>query len=286
MDLSLSEEQRAVQTAVREWVDAVVVPGRAAQRPRGALPAGGARRAARDRLHRHDDPGGVRRRRGRPADVLPVHRGARPRRRQRALDHVACTSAWSPARSTRWGTEEQKQQWLPRMATGEVLGCFGLTEPDHGSNPADLQRHGDELPGGGWRINGAEDLHHQRLHRRGRAGHGPHRRTGRARASRRSWCRPTRPASAANPIHGKLGLRSCDTAELVLDDVGVGPRRAARRRGRRHQGRAVGARRRPDVDRRLVHRDRRRPRSTRWSPTRPSASSSASRSPATSWCRS
>ena len=54
----------------------------------------------------------------------------------------------------RWGTEEQKQQWLPRMATGEVLGCFGLTEPDHGSNPADLRATAEALPGGGWRISG------------------------------------------------------------------------------------------------------------------------------------
>ena len=36
----------------------------------------------------------------------------------------------------RFGSEEQKQEWLPRMATGEAIGCFGLTEPDFGSNPA------------------------------------------------------------------------------------------------------------------------------------------------------
>src|SRR6201999_1085910 len=35
----------------------------------------------------------------------------------------------------RWGTDEQKDEWLPRMATGEVIGCFGLTEPDAGSDP-------------------------------------------------------------------------------------------------------------------------------------------------------
>src|SRR5262245_27506557 len=36
----------------------------------------------------------------------------------------------------RYGSEEQKQQWLPSMATGDAIGCFGLTEPDHGSDPA------------------------------------------------------------------------------------------------------------------------------------------------------
>ncbi|MHC3475131.1 acyl-CoA dehydrogenase family protein, partial [Streptomyces sp. 7R007] len=38
----------------------------------------------------------------------------------------------------RFGSEEQKQGWLPRMAAGEVIGCFGLTEPDHGSDPASM----------------------------------------------------------------------------------------------------------------------------------------------------
>ncbi|WP_208949443.1 acyl-CoA dehydrogenase family protein, partial [Streptomyces rochei] len=39
----------------------------------------------------------------------------------------------------RFGSEEQKQTWLPRMAAGEVIGCFGLTEPDHGSDPAHMR---------------------------------------------------------------------------------------------------------------------------------------------------
>ena len=48
----------------------------------------------------------------------------------------------------RWGSEEQKQEWLPRMATGDVIGCFGLTEPDAGSDPASMRtravRDGDD----------------------------------------------------------------------------------------------------------------------------------------------
>src|SRR3954452_6680610 len=39
----------------------------------------------------------------------------------------------------RWGSEEQKQEWLPRMAAGEALGCFGLTEPDSGSDPGSMR---------------------------------------------------------------------------------------------------------------------------------------------------
>lgn len=55
----------------------------------------------------------------------------------------------------RWGSEEQKQHWLPRMASGEVLGCFGLTEPDFGSNPADMRTfaHRD---GSDWIISGTK----------------------------------------------------------------------------------------------------------------------------------
>ena len=40
------------------------------------------------------------------------------------------------------GSEEQKQEWLPRMAAGEAIGCFGLTEPDHGSDPGNMRTRG------------------------------------------------------------------------------------------------------------------------------------------------
>src|SRR6266545_3109396 len=55
----------------------------------------------------------------------------------------------------RYGSEEQRREWLPRMATGEVVGCFGLTEPDFGSNPAGMRtsarRDGDD-----WVLNGSK----------------------------------------------------------------------------------------------------------------------------------
>ncbi|SCL25016.1 glutaryl-CoA dehydrogenase [Micromonospora nigra] len=55
----------------------------------------------------------------------------------------------------RYGSEEQKQRWLPAMATGEAIGCFGLTEPDHGSDPASMatraRRDGDD-----WVLTGSK----------------------------------------------------------------------------------------------------------------------------------
>src|SRR5699024_7113922 len=59
----------------------------------------------------------------------------------------------------RWGSEDQKNEWLPRMAAGEALGCFGLTEPDFGSDPGGMRTHakrdgsGDDAD---WVLNGSK----------------------------------------------------------------------------------------------------------------------------------
>ena len=55
----------------------------------------------------------------------------------------------------RWGTEEQKEEWLPRMATGEAIGCFGLTESDAGSDPGSMKTHARQ-EGGDWVLNGSK----------------------------------------------------------------------------------------------------------------------------------
>jgi glutaryl-CoA dehydrogenase len=55
----------------------------------------------------------------------------------------------------KWGTEEQKQQWLPDMAAGEKIGCFGLTEPDFGSNPSGM-RTSAKRDGADWVLNGTK----------------------------------------------------------------------------------------------------------------------------------
>lgn len=62
---------------------------------------------------------------------------------------LAMTAIWH------WGSEEQKSEWLPRMATGEAIGCFALTEPEAGSDPASMQTAA-RRQGGDWVLNGSK----------------------------------------------------------------------------------------------------------------------------------
>jgi glutaryl-CoA dehydrogenase len=55
----------------------------------------------------------------------------------------------------KYGSEEQKQEWLPRMAAGEAIGCFGLTEPDHGSDPSSMRTNAKQ-DGSDWVLNGSK----------------------------------------------------------------------------------------------------------------------------------
>src|SRR5690349_16830481 len=55
-----------------------------------------------------------------------------------------------------FGSEEQRRAWLPRMARGDVIGCFGLTEPDFGSNPAGMITMAHEQSDGTWLLNGGK----------------------------------------------------------------------------------------------------------------------------------
>ena len=54
-----------------------------------------------------------------------------------------------------YGTEDQRKKWLPRLATGELLGCFGLTEPDYGSDAGNMASRAKKVDGG-WKLNGAK----------------------------------------------------------------------------------------------------------------------------------
>ncbi|HLU24690.1 MAG TPA: acyl-CoA dehydrogenase family protein [Longimicrobiales bacterium] len=121
-----------------------------------------------------------------------------------------------------FGSEEQKRKWLPPMARGEVIGCFGLTEPDYGSNPGGMITTARQ-DGDGWVLNGSKmwitngsmadiaiiwaktgDLDDP--------------------SSIRGFIVPTdTPGFEARDQKGKLSLLASDTSELSLQDVRVGP---------------------------------------------------------------
>jgi glutaryl-CoA dehydrogenase len=113
----------------------------------------------------------------------------------------------------KYGSEEQKQEWLPRMAAGEAIGCFGLTEPDHGSDPANMRTHA-KRDGSGWVLNGSKMWITN----------------GSVADVAVVWARTddgirgflvprgTR-GFAARDIHRKLSLRASVTSELSLTDV-------------------------------------------------------------------
>jgi len=56
-----------------------------------------------------------------------------------------------------WGSEEQKQRYLPRLASGELVGCFGLTEPNHGSDPGGMETRARKQSNGSYVLNGAKN---------------------------------------------------------------------------------------------------------------------------------
>jgi butyryl-CoA dehydrogenase len=118
----------------------------------------------------------------------------------------------------RWGTEEQKQEWLPQLCSGEALGCFGLTEPDTGSDAANLKTRAKQV-NGKWRITGGKMWislgNYSKLAL-------VFAQTDPEQKHRGLACflvRTDQPGFTTQEIHHKLGLRGSDTAELSLDDV-------------------------------------------------------------------
>ena len=113
----------------------------------------------------------------------------------------------------RWGSEEQKTEWLPRMATGETIGCFGLTEPDAGSDPGSMRTRA-RRDGGDWVLNGTKmwitngSMADVAIV------------WAQTEEGIRGFVVPTdTPGLTTQDIHMKLSLRASVTSELILDDV-------------------------------------------------------------------
>jgi glutaryl-CoA dehydrogenase len=112
-----------------------------------------------------------------------------------------------------FGSEEQKRRWLPAMATGEVIGCFGLTEADHGSDPGGMETRAAR-DGDGWILNGSKmwitngsQAHLAVVWARTEDGF------------RGFLVERGTPGYETKSMHGKHSLRASDTSELVFNDV-------------------------------------------------------------------
>jgi glutaryl-CoA dehydrogenase len=115
----------------------------------------------------------------------------------------------------RWGSEEQKQEWLPRMAAGDAIGCFGLTEPDHGSDPGSMRTNA-RRDGADWVING------QKMWITNGSIADVAVVWARTDEGVRGFTVPTdTPGFSAPEIKHKMSLRASVTSELVLEDVRV-----------------------------------------------------------------
>jgi alkylation response protein AidB-like acyl-CoA dehydrogenase len=134
---------------------------------------------------------------------------------------VSVTTSLVGSAVARWGSEEQKQRLIPGLTNGERLGCFGLTEPDSGSDAASLKTRAERIDGG-WRLTGQKQwislgnvaafalVFAQTDPEAGHRGLA-------------AFVVPTdAPGFSSAEIHGKLGLHASDTAELSLDGVEVG----------------------------------------------------------------
>jgi alkylation response protein AidB-like acyl-CoA dehydrogenase len=219
VDLDLTDEQRLIQETARDFVNNEIVP-RARDNDRAA-------RFDRELARKLGEIGYL------GAPVAEEYGG-------RGLDYVTygliveeVGRGDSSARTVvsvqtslvcgsieRWGSEEQKRRWLPRLCSGEALGCFALSEPDAGSDPSSMRTRAD-LEGGEWRINGQKMwislANHAELAL-------VFAQTDPAKRHRGIACFlvPTSsPGYSAQEIHGKLGLRASDTGSIGLDDVRV-----------------------------------------------------------------
>ncbi|UNO42877.1 acyl-CoA dehydrogenase family protein [Streptomyces sp. MST-110588] len=213
LDDLLSDEDRAVRGTVRQWAADRVLPHIAQWYERGEVP--GIRELAREL-------GAL----GALGMSLDGYGCAGASHVQYGLACLELEAADSGIRSLvsvqgslamyaihRFGSEEQKQEWLPRMAAGEVIGCFGLTEPDHGSDPAGMRTYA-KRDGTDWVLTG------RKMWITNGSVAGVAVVWARTDDGIRGFLVPAgTPGLTAPEIRHKWSLRASVTSELVLDEV-------------------------------------------------------------------
>jgi len=218
MDFTLSAEQQLVRATAREFCDRELVPNARAwdeeeELPRELVPqlAGAGFLAA--SLPEEVGGGGL----DAVSYCLLCEELGRADSSVRGI--VSVSNGLFGKTVAKWGTEEQQREWLPRLATGEALGCYALTEPGCGSDAAALAtravRDGDD-----WLLTGSKVF--ITLGSWAAVAIVFARTGGEGARGITAFLVPTdSPGFAAQPLKGKLGLRAQDTAELSLDGVRV-----------------------------------------------------------------
>ncbi|NJC71418.1 acyl-CoA dehydrogenase [Planosporangium thailandense] len=210
MTALLSEEERMVQQTVRDFVRDKLLPDVPDWYERGAIPRDlGRQFGALGLLGMHLDGYGC-------AGMSAVAYGLACLELEAAdsglRSFVSVQGSLAMSAIHKHGSEEQKQEWLPRMASGEAIGCFGLTEPDFGSDPANMATRATR-DGSDWILNGSKMWITN----------------GSIADVAVVWARTDdgirgfivprgTPGFTAHEIHRKLSLRASVTGELVLDD--------------------------------------------------------------------
>ena len=218
IDSVLSEEERAVRDSVRRFVDERVLPiiGDAyveGRFPKELIPELGALGVFGANLPEEYGCAGL----NNVQYGLIMQELERGDSGVRSFASVQGALAMYPIYA--FGSEGQKQQYLPKMATGEIIGCFGLTEPDFGSNPSGMITMANEQADGSWIINGAKmwitnGSTAQIAIVWAKTNGDP------SDKSIRGFIVPTDSRGfKAKDQKGKLSLRASDTSELVFQDV-------------------------------------------------------------------
>jgi len=218
IDSALSEEERAIRDNIRRWVDERVLPiigdcyveGRF---PKELIPEMGELGVFGANLPEEYGCAGL----NNVSYGLIMQELERGDSGVRSFASVQGALVMYPIFA--FGSEAQKRQWLPKMAKGEVIGCFGLTEPDYGSNPSGMITMARQQPDGTWVLNGAKMWITNGSTAKVAVVWA--KTNGDAEASSiRGFIVPTDAKGfQAKDQKGKLSLRASDTSELVFSDV-------------------------------------------------------------------
>jgi glutaryl-CoA dehydrogenase len=222
IDSLLSEEERAVRASVRAFVDERVLPiiGKCyveGRFPKELIPAMAELGVFGANLPEQYGCAGL----NNVAYGLIMQELERGDSGVRSFASVQGALAMYPIYA--FGSEDQRQKYLPKMAAGEIIGCFGLTEPDYGSNPSGMITMAREQADGSWLLNGGKmwitNGSTAQIAVVWAKTNGDKTDT-----SIRGFVVPTdTPGFQARDQKGKLSLRASDTSELVFQDVVLPP---------------------------------------------------------------